>query len=120
MPLKPEQQNLGDKIAALLQDGVILDDKILDYIDSTFSTPSAENFRQILSDPNSCESQTVYELLFFPDEQFQKQIELILKSKTYDDEDVENIIICLKQKKIQTTLIFPDKRGDLKIIYASA
>ncbi|MGB9498306.1 MAG: hypothetical protein ACKVE4_00845 [Dissulfuribacterales bacterium] len=115
MILKPKQQHLGDKIAALLQDEIVFGDSVLDYIDSTFLTPSAENFSQILADPNSCESQTVYELLFFPDEQFQKQLELILKSQTYDDEDVENIITYLEQRNIQTTLTFPDKRGDLKI-----
>ena len=115
MPLKPKQQDLGDKIAALLQSEIVIEDNILDYIDSTFLTPSVENFRQILADPDSCEAQTVYELLFFPDEQLQKQLELILKSQTYDDKDVEGIIAYLKQKKIQTTLTFPDKRGNLKI-----
>ena len=115
MPLKPKQQRLCDKIAALLQNGIVFDDNVLHYIDSTFSNPSAKDFLQILSDPNNCESQTVYELLFFPDEQFQKQLELILETQTYDNEEVEDIITFLEQKKIQTTLIFPDKRGNLQI-----
>ena len=112
---KPKQQHLGDEIAKLIQAGIVLSDSVLHYIDSTFSTPSAKDFLQILSDPNSCEGQTVYELLFFPDEQLQKQLESILETQTYDDEDVEDVITCLKQKKIQTTLTFPDNRGGLKI-----
>jgi hypothetical protein len=112
---KPDYQLLGDKITELIQAGITLNDGLIHYIDSTFATPTISEFQKIITDPDSCETETVFELLFFPDEQFQRQIEPILGKHPYDDEGIENIIWFLKQKKIQTCVIFPDHRGELQI-----
>lgn len=112
---EPKHQLLGDRIAELIQTGIALSDGTIHYIDSTFATPSVADFHKIISDPHNCEAETVFELLFFPDEQFQKQIEPVLETYSYDDEDIGNVVSYLKQKKIQTRIIFPDNRGELEI-----
>lgn len=117
MKQKPNYQIVGDKIADLIQQGIELSDELVHFIDSTYAARSADDFRKILSDPDGGEAETVYELLFFPDEQFQKQLEPVLLNQAFNGEDLGNLIRYLKQKKIQTQIIFPNSSQKLEIYF---
>ena len=56
MEIQTSSHDLGKKILELIQNGIIIDNEVMHYIDSTFSTPSAREFAGILSDPSNCEN----------------------------------------------------------------
>jgi hypothetical protein len=106
---------LAGKIAEILQAGMVLYRKGMDYIDSTLACPSADEFARILSDPDNCEADPVLELLFFPDEEIQEKLEPVLKQNKYSDRDVFAIIDLLTRKQLQTKIRFPENRGHITI-----
>ena len=108
-------QTLENAIGHLMGSGITLDDATMHYIDSTFSHPCVEDFRQILLDPDNCEAETLYELIFFPDLRMQEQLEPVLVAHAFDDRDVEAVIAVIQQKKIRTRILFPDSRGELSV-----
>jgi hypothetical protein len=116
MAIQPLSHDLGEKILELIQNGILIDDDVMHYIDSTFSNPSAKEFAGILSDPSNCETETVLELIFYPDLQMQAKIELTLKTNNYNTDNVESTIRCLSQKKITVPLTFTDHRGTLNVL----
>lgn len=115
MVIQTPPHDLGEKILELIQSGIIIDDDVMHYIDSTFSTPSAKEFAGILSDPSNCETETVLELMFYPDLQMQEKIELTLKTNNYNTDDVESAISYLSQKRLTVPLTFTDHRGTLTV-----
>ncbi len=88
MAIQPPSNDLGEKILELIRIGIMIDDEVMHYIDSTFSDPSIEEFERILSDPSNCETETVFELIFYPDIQMQEKIEPILKTNNYSSDDI--------------------------------
>jgi len=108
-------QILVNAITHLLGRGILLDAAAVHYIDSTFSRPSEEGFRQILVDAESCETGTLYELIFFPDIRMQEQLEPVLAAHVFDGKDVENVIRFIQQKKIQARIRFSDNRWELPV-----
>ncbi|MFZ2633199.1 MAG: hypothetical protein WA081_19505 [Desulfosalsimonadaceae bacterium] len=108
-------QILGNAIIHLMDSGITLDDAAVHYIDSTFAHPSAEGFRELLLDPDNCETETLYELIFFPDLRMQEQLEPVLAAHVFDVRDVEAVIAVIQQKKIRTRILFPDSRGELSV-----
>ena len=69
---------LADRILEILEEGIFLSDEVVQYIDSTFSNPSIEEFKEILQDDSNCEKDSLVELLFFPDVSLQYQLERLL------------------------------------------
>lgn len=112
---KHKIQILVNAIAHLMDRGITLDDAAVHYIDSTFACPGAEDFRQILADAGNCETETLYELIFFPDLRMQEQLEPVLAAHVFDGNDVEAVIRAIQQKKIQTRIRFPDNREAFSI-----
>ncbi len=115
MTTQPPAHDLGAKMLKLLLSGITMDDDVMHYIDSTFSNPSAEDFSRILSDPANCETETVFELIFYPDTQQQEKVESILKANNYSLDDIESATRYLLQKKITVPITFPDQRGVLTV-----
>jgi len=66
---------LADEIKKILGQGIDLNDDVVHYIDSTFSNPTVEELQTILADDSNCEKDSLMELLFFPDESMQVQLE---------------------------------------------
>ncbi len=115
MKNKPNRYDLGKKISELIQNGILITDEVMHYIDSTFSNPSVQELRRILSDPSNCEADTVFELIFYPDLPLQEKIEPILTSGNYNEKDIEPAVRYLSQKKITVPVTFPDQRGTLSL-----
>ena len=66
---------LVDKIKSILERGFTLNKDAVNYIDSTFSAPSAESLQAIISADDACEVGPLYELLFFPGFSMQMELE---------------------------------------------
>jgi hypothetical protein len=113
--MKAENINkqVAEKIIDILQGGLTLNADTLHYIDSTFSNPSIGELEELLQDESSCETDSLIELLFFPDESVQMQLEEILgesQLQKQDEQDIQNMVCT---KAFQTRIRFLDDRGTL-------
>ena len=115
--MKPENKNkqVAQKIIEILQSGLTLNADTLHYIDSTFSNPSIGELDELLQDESSCETDSLLELLFFPDESVQMQLEEMLGGTRLQKEDEQEIQEVVCNKALQTHLRFPDERGALQV-----
>ena len=75
--MEMKNKKVAEKIIAILQGGLALNSDTQHYIDSTFSNPSVAELDALLQDEFSCETDSLMELLFFPDESVQLQLEEI-------------------------------------------
>ncbi len=105
---------LAEKIEQIFTDGFVLSDDIMHYIDSTFSNPSINELEEIINDEHNCERDSLIELLFFPDESMQIKLEEFLESEDFKKEDEEKVLSYILDKKLLTTIRFPESEDSLK------
>ncbi len=113
MKSKNKNKQLAQKIIDILQSGLPLNADTLHYIDSTFSNPSIGELEELLQDESSCETDSLIELLFFPDESVQMQLEEMLGETRLQRQDEQEIQDLVCTKAFQTRIRFPDERGTL-------
>jgi hypothetical protein len=111
MAPKNKCKMLADRILEILDKGMALSDDVLHYIDSTFFNPSIKELKDILQDDSNCEKDSLLELLFFPDESLQVQLEEFFENKYYKQGDEEKVLNYLCQKPLRVSFHFPEKRG---------
>jgi len=107
---------LAGKIERIFRDGFVLSDDVTHYIDSTFLNPSINELEEIIYDEHNCERDPLIELIFFPDELVQIKLEEFLESKDFKKEDEQKIIDYILNKKLVTTVHFPDNKGLIKFV----
>ena len=112
---QPKQHDLGHRISELIQRGITISDNVMHYIDSTFSNPTIGELGRILSDPSNCETEPVFELIFYPDRKMQEKIESYLTQKTHNKEDIESAVKFLSHPRKPVPVVFPDQRGTLSL-----
>ena len=108
-----KNKQVAEKIIDILQSGLTLNADTLHYIDSTFSNPSIGELEELLQDESSCETDPLIELLFFPDEPVQMQLEEMLAETRLQKQDEQEIQDMVCRKALQTCIRFPDDRGTL-------
>lgn len=108
-------KRLEHAIETIWQQGLAMTPDALHYIDSTFSNPSLQELEEILCDESNCEKDSLLELIFFPDQTLQVQLEDLLESHDFGTEDEEKLSRALIAKRLQTTLLFPAGRGRLTL-----
>ena len=115
--MKPQDKNevLADEIKKIIGKGIDLNEDVVHYIDSTFSNPTIEELQTILGDDANCEKDSLMDLLFFPDESMQIQLEETLERYRPENEDRNNILTYLCRDPLQVTFHFEDDRGRLKL-----
>ena len=106
---------LSDKILEILENGILLSDEVIHYIDSTFANPSIEELKEVLKDDSNCEKDSLIELLFFPDKQLQYQIEALLESQQFEKENEKEVLDHLCRISIEVEFQFPDNRGSFSL-----
>ncbi|MDF1593464.1 MAG: hypothetical protein P1P89_18295 [Desulfobacterales bacterium] len=108
-------KQLEHAIEIIWQQGLALTPEAQHYIDSTFSNPTLPELEAILCDESNCEKDSLLELIFFPDQALQVQLEALLESHDFAPEDEEKVSRALRAKGLQTTLLFSDNRGSLAL-----
>jgi hypothetical protein len=106
---------LADEIKKILSKGIDLNDDVVHYIDSTFSNPTVKELQTILADDSNCETDSLMELLFFPDESMQIQLEETLERHRPQNEDEKKILAYLIRDPLPVTFRFEDGRGTLRL-----
>lgn len=116
--MKSQEQCLRfvETIREILQRGLDMSNDVLHYIDSTFGNPSVAEIETMLQDDADCERDSLLELIFFPDEPLQMQLEDMLEHADFYNEDEVSIREILLEKPPETTLYFPANRGSLKLV----
>ena len=113
--MTPKNKQIADKIIEILQRGLAINADTQHYIDSTFSNPSIEALDKLLQDESSCETDSLMELLFYPDEAVQVQLEDLLEDAQLQPEDEIAIQAQVCRQPFQTRFRFRDSRGTLKM-----
>ncbi len=106
---------LADKIASILREGIQLSRNVLHFIDSTFANPTAEELAAVIADASNCERDTLIELIFFPDESMQLELEDLLEHLKFEKTEESIVRELLLEKELNTTLYFADNREPLKL-----
>lgn len=108
-------KQLQHAIETIWREGLALTPDAQHYIDSTFSNPSLPELEEILCDEFNCEKDSLLELIFFPDQTLQAQLEDLLESHDFGTEDEEKLSRAIIAKRLQTTLLFSAGRGSLTL-----
>jgi hypothetical protein len=109
-----KNKQVAEKIIAILQSGLMLNADTQHYIDSTFSNPTVKEFEALLQDESSCETDSLIELLFFPDESVQLQLEEMIEDTHFQSRDEQEIKKRVCSTSLKTLIRFADGRGKLE------
>ena len=115
MTLEDKCEVIAGEIKKILDEGIDLSEDVVHYIDSTFSNPTVTELQAILTDDSNCEKDALMELLLFPDESLQIQLEKTLERHRHQKEDENKIWACLCRQTLQVTFRFADDRGAFKL-----
>ncbi len=115
--MKSENKNkeIADRIIEILQSGLTINTATQHYIDSTFSNPTIAALEKLLQDKSSCEIDSLIELLLFPDESVQMQLEDLLENARVQEQDQQSITALICAQPLQARLHFADGRGTLTL-----
>lgn len=108
-------QRLVQKIEEVFRKGSTLSSSALHYIDSTFAHPSIEELREIIADESNDEKGPLVDLMFFPDETVQTQLEDTLESEDFQKADADTVLELLHARPLETKIKFPDHQDFLKL-----
>lgn len=112
MPLPAHIRQLVEEIKRLTSDGIRTGDKTLFFIESTFGNAGPEFLAPFLCGSDDAEAETLFELIFFPDEDFQFHLEPHIASDAFSPADAEIVTERLVKEKWAPQIILP---GDVKI-----
>ena len=116
MELQDKCSLLADEIRRVLANGIFLSSDVVHYIDSTFSNPTIEELQTILHDDSNCEKDSLMELLFFPDEMMQLELEELLEKLQLGKPDEAKVLDILCRDSLKVNIHLPEDRGSLNLI----
>jgi hypothetical protein len=107
--MEPEEKCrlLAGKIHTILKHGLEISKDTPHFIDSTFSSPSPERLKEILSEETNGEVETLLSLIFFPDTATQLQLEDFLETGGFEDADEARVLKYLIETDAETPLRLP-------------
>jgi hypothetical protein len=112
---RTEWTRVIDKIAVLLKQGIQLSPEVMAFIDSTLAPSGPDELATLLKHGQSDEAASVLDLLFFPDEAFQRQLEPLLQRYPVSPADFDCFVEHLGRCKLSAHFVLPDGRGRLDL-----
>ena len=107
---------LAGELQKILSGGITLSSEVIHYIDSTFSNPTTTELQTLLHDDSNCEKDSLMELLLFPDETMQLQLEALLERLHFQHTDEKSVLNHLLQEPVQAAIRFAGDRGSLHLM----
>jgi hypothetical protein len=108
-------QILAEKIGYLFKKGLFIDQDVIHYMDSTFSTHDIHTLEAVIQDQSDCEREPLIELLYFPDESIQVQLEAFFESAVFERGDEKTVLAHLSLSLGETLFYFSDNRSGWKL-----
>ena len=95
---------LSDTLAQILSSGIRAGTDVVAYINSTYDYPSIDEIRTIIERRDGSDSESLVELIFFPDHSIQLQLEKVLEKHTYTPDDVAAVAADLAGRNIMARI----------------
>lgn len=106
---------LAERLASVLREGIHLGPDAVHFIDSTFSNPSTRQLALILQDESNCERDSLFDLIFFPDETMQVKLENLLEELKFEKKEEGPVRKDLRKRELPTAIHFQDARKPLNV-----
>lgn len=110
-----KHRRLIEAIEGIFSGGLEVGPEFLDYIDATFSYPSAAQLQNLLADEADPERDGLLELIFYPDEAMQQELEDEIGAGRFDHDDLPVLAAGLAACRIRTALRLPEPRGSVEV-----
>lgn len=111
MRSEDKNKKVAKKIIEILTSGLTINADTQHYIDSTFSNPSSDMLAALVKDEINCEADSLVELLFFPDESVQLQLEEMIDAVCFEKHDERAIRDTVCSRLSQTRICLHGGRG---------
>lgn len=111
MRSEDKNKKVAKKIIEILRSGLTINADTQHYIDSTFSNPSSDMLAALVKDEINCEADSLVELLFFPDESVQLQLEEMIDAVCFEKHDERAIRDTVCSRLSQTRICLHGGRG---------
>ena len=102
-------------IQAIFEEGLYVNQDSHDFIFSTVSISDIRELQTLIADPSSCESDSLIELIYFPDEAIQLRLEDRLQSERFQQKDEQTILKHLLSCRGKTLVRFDGLESVLMI-----
>ena len=97
-------RTLAQEILFYFREGITIDNHTRRYIDTCFPGTPLTDLADLIGDTPDLDAAPLMDLIFFPDEILQIQLEPLLEKEPYDVEDETRVIELLCEEDIRTTL----------------
>jgi hypothetical protein len=108
-------QILAEKIQHIFKQGLRVDQGVIHYMDSTFSSHDIHTLEAVIQDQSDCERDPLIELLYFPDESIQVQLEDFFEDAIFVKNDEQTVLAFLSSSLGETLFHFPDNRSGWRL-----
>jgi hypothetical protein len=110
------KRRLLTRITEALENGGCITDSILDYIDAVLFSPEPDRLAAFLNEDTDSERDSLLDLIFFPDQAFQIDLEPMLDAARYSAEDENEVHDRLMAGVIRAWVNLPDGRQLTRIL----
>ena len=110
-----KERRLASRIAEFYVNGVVLNDLTLRFMESTFGKATPEHLEAVIQDEKNCEKDSLLELIFFPDEMCQIQLEDLLALERFADQ--EPVIQQLENMTDAVEICFPQEMKTVRVAF---
>lgn len=100
---------IAKTIQDLFDNGIRLGKDVVHYMESVAGAAGPDELLEFLEDEQNCDSQSLYQLIFYPGERDQLLVEPLIQNGSVSRQDIQDIERNLAYEKIRTRLIFPDE-----------
>jgi hypothetical protein len=104
------QQRFLARIVQLLENGGHLTDAIVDHIDAVLFSPEPDRLAAFLTDDADSQRDSLLDLIFFPDQAVQVDLEPLLEAARYSDRDEAQLHDQLIARAVHARIDMPDGR----------
>jgi hypothetical protein len=110
-----KERRLASRISEFFVNGLVLNDCTLRFMESTFGKATPEHLEAVIRDEKNCEKDSLLELIFFPDEMCQVQLEDLLIFEKVADQD--QVIQQLEKMMDTVEICFPQDMKTVRVAF---
>lgn len=115
MTIMDKESCLASAVSEILSRGLVLSDATLEFMEATLGEASPEILKAVSRDQKNCETDSLLELVFFPDEICQIQLEdSLIKARITDP---ERVVRYLEQMIDHVEIRFPRDMGNVGVAF---